>query len=274
MASRKFELATSALSHLLWGLHPVLSRYLQTQPSPPLNGLNLLAVGQCLALGVNLLGTACAARAGAAAAAVHSSAPPAGDAAPTESPLREHGQGAGALPANDEENGGHALLSLQSNPPAAADSHCESSCSHRRRGCCRDECTAAWLRQPAARMALLFGSMAALRAATNMLSAKFTSAFNVQMVAMAGPLVTSIASSVLIGEAVPWTLWPTLLVAGCGEALVLAAQAGAFVSAATGDGELGGGGGGGLTARDGIGLGLQFASLLFSGVARVVMKAS
>ena len=139
-------------------------------------------------------------------------------------------------------------------------------------------------------------------------------AYNVQLVAMGGPFVTSLLSSCLIGEVLPWTLWPALLVAAVGQVLFVAAQAGLFdstdaggaaafddiddefqdeeqnggyrlmrrfllSSSRNGTGEDGGEGVGaptevGLTGYDWLGIGLQFVSLFFSAGARVVMKTS
>ena len=156
--------------------------------------------------------------------------------------------------------------------------------------------------------------MLILTALTNILSSRFTKAYNVQLVAMGGPFVTSLLSSCLIGEVLPWTLWPALLVAAVGQVLFVAAQAGLFdstdaggaaafddiddefqdeeqnggyrlmrrfllSSSRNGTGEDGGEGVGaptevGLTGYDWLGIGLQFVSLFFSAGARVVMKTS
>ena len=311
MTVPKLELGISALSHLLWGLHPVLSRYLQTRPTPPLDGLNLLAIGQCLALSINLLSTAfatCNQSSEGASSSTYHSAPLSGHAAPTEFPSQniETGENpAETSPsldfpdrqlAYDEEDGSNEPLSFRNEAPpsikniqSSSSRNSSSSSSSGSTGSSSSksaECVSL-LQRPATRLALLFGCMAALRAGTNIESSRFTSAVNVQMVAMAGPLITALASSALLREAVPWTLWPALLVAGSGEALVLAAQAGLVssghpsVDSSSGSGSSGSnsgsssvGGSDNLTGRDVLGLGLQLASLLFSGVARVVMKAS
>ena len=289
MTALKLELAISALSHLLWGLHPVLSRYLQTRPTPPLDGLNLLAIGQCLAHGINLLSTSLATsnQTTEAAPSTHRSAFLNGYAGPTDFPSQTVGEGPlesssptfdrpDRLSVNDEKNGSNEPLSPQNEPPTVENNQSSSSTSSSSNSSKIAEC-ASLLRRPATRLALLFGCMAALRAGTNIESSRFTSAVNVQMVAMAGPLITALASSALLREAVPWTLWPALLVAGSGEALVLAAQAGLVSSghpSVDSNGSSSSDSSSNLSTRDAIGLGLQLASLLFSSVARVVMKAS
>ena len=44
--------------------------------------------------------------------------------------------------------------------------------------------------------------------------------YNVQLIAMGSPFVTASVSSLLIAEQIPWTMWPTLFVAGIGEVSV------------------------------------------------------
>ena len=41
--------------HLIWGFHPVFSRWLQTRAAVPVDGINLLGVCQLLALLINLV---------------------------------------------------------------------------------------------------------------------------------------------------------------------------------------------------------------------------
>lgn len=58
-----------------------------------------------------------------------------------------------------------------------------------------------WISDPAARkLALAFGSCAAVRAALNMESTFFTLAHNIQLVAMGAPLITAIISHLIIRE--------------------------------------------------------------------------
>ena len=47
-------LGTAVVVHLIWGFHPVFSRWLQTRAAVPVDGLNLLGVCQLFALLVNL----------------------------------------------------------------------------------------------------------------------------------------------------------------------------------------------------------------------------
>ena len=47
-------LCTAVGVHLVWGFHPVFSRWLQTRAAVPVDGINLLGVCQLLALLVNL----------------------------------------------------------------------------------------------------------------------------------------------------------------------------------------------------------------------------
>ena len=104
---------------------------------------------------------------------------------------------------------------------------------------------------------LLYGIVTASRASTNLLSSRYTAAWHVTLVAMLGPFVTGLLSRACLGERVAPALWPCVVFASCGVALVATS-----------------GGAAAWSRDDRLGCGLQFVSIFFSGAARVLMKAS
>jgi len=108
--------------------------------------------------------------------------------------------------------------------------------------------------------AFLYGLVTALRAGTNFLSAGLTSSWHISMVAMLSPFVTALISRCILNERLDVRVWPSVVVATLGGALVLYAEEKQ------------------QQHRDShrystsAGISLQFISIFFSGTARVLMK--
>jgi len=265
------------VSHLLWGLHPVCSRYLQTRPTPPLEGVNLLTVGQLLALAVNLAATFAAPGMFPSEGSGSSGGGRSSSNADSKGAYEKVASEDASEPGDLESSGGVASTEPVITGATLADGPARTAAP-----------APVWCgwSQAALHTGLLFGTTAALRAVTNVLSSSFTQAYNVQLVAMAGPLITALASRALIGETIPWALWPALAVAGVGEAAVVSAQASrplppssvssSSSAASSSSAVVAAAAARSSSAAHGllVGCSLQLLSQLFSSVARVVMKTS
>mmetsp|Transcript_16547 Transcript_16547/g.34148 ORF Transcript_16547/g.34148 Transcript_16547/m.34148 type:complete len:291 (+) Transcript_16547:2-874(+) len=109
----------------------------------------------------------------------------------------------------------------------------------------------------------LFASMATMRAWLNLLSCSMTAAYNVALVNSLTPLVAPFLQSACLGTKIPKNLLLSIFVTTCGCALVGIGQSPYVL-----------GGAAKLTYTDGLGCLLQFVSVVFSNLARIVMMTS
>jgi len=112
----------------------------------------------------------------------------------------------------------------------------------------------------------IFGVVLVLRALTNMYSARFTSAVNVQLISLMTPFLVAGLSSSLLGERLPRHTAPALLLSICGAVLMVTAKLGRGGVSLT------------LGPSDWIGIGLALASTvllaLYMILIRKVMRSS
>jgi len=202
----------SAFTHLLWGLHPVLGRFLQVTSPTPMNGLVLTCSGQVLSGALLWL----------------SESVKAWMAPPPRPGVRREGS--------------------NSQPSAAATA-------------------LPWWQSSKGRcLAALFGGLTTLRVATNILSLRYTAAYNTQLVQSLSPMVVALAEGALLRTRLPCSLWPALAAMLAGMALVALGQSpitqhsGSSTSNARQ-----------LSGSDALGVGLQLVSVLFSACSRLCM---
>ena len=278
----RLAICASALSHILWGLHPVCSRYLQTKPQLPLDGINLLAVAQLTSLLLNPVVTRVVGwfTDRTKDTAVADECPPKDDKRPSSfesnNPLlvkAEQDCDGGAPEAGEAK-----AMAVE---VAVAVGEGQGDVSRKEPRSEMGSRSEEWTRSKVG-IVVLFGSLAACRAALNILSARFTKAYNVQLVAMGGPFITALISRCTISEIIPWTLFPALTFAAFGQFLFVSAQGGVIDdwwstgTASRIDGDIAGENrpNSRLSTDDWLGMGLQFVSMFFSAGARVTMKTS
>jgi drug/metabolite transporter (DMT)-like permease len=240
----------SIISHILWGFHPVCARYLQTRPTVPLDGINLLAVVQMVAFLVNL-------------------------ASSTLSTL----MAAGSSTSNDMNSGeSENMGDKEPMLPRHIVVDVESSSNKNELGTGFEDEKANVAMENSVDVPLFskftdvktlriissYVTFAALTSTTNMSSTSFTFAYNIQVISMAGPLITALVSYFMLSEVLPWTLWPCIFFTGCGEIIVLLAQAGILqLGEATYHPS--------VDYDDFIGIALQMVSLVCNAFSRVLM---
>jgi drug/metabolite transporter (DMT)-like permease len=117
------------------------------------------------------------------------------------------------------------------------------------------------LRNPV--LSFRYGCVTCVRAATNVMSAQYTAAYNAQLVGMLAPFVTALVSRIATGERLPRAMWPALATSVLGAGLVVLQQ-GTTATTAGDDA-----GGGGLVGSDAVGMGLQFVAVLAQACIRV-----
>ena len=110
-----------------------------------------------------------------------------------------------------------------------------------------------WTRRTLA-VAVIFGIVTAARVITNFLSAGLTSSWHITAVATFGPFTTAGLARLLLGEKLDDRAWISLVVALCGGLLVSRGHS--------------------SQKSDLAGVLLQFLSMIFSGLARVMMKST
>eukprot|EP00873_Tetraselmis_striata_P026485 jgi/Tetstr1/446749/TSEL_034236.t1 len=108
--------------------------------------------------------------------------------------------------------------------------------------------------------AALFGVVTTMRVGLNILSLKYTQAYNTQLIQSLSPIVTALAEAAVMRTQLPATLWPALVLMLAGMTLVGLGQSPLLnpEHASIGWSDL-------------VGAGLQFASTLFSAAARLCM---
>lgn len=214
-------LGTAVVVHLIWGFHPVFSRWLQTRAAVPVDGLNLLGVCQLFALLVNL--------------AVSRLAAPCG---------RSCGCGGSS---------GGPPSKMTATPTTAV----ARQTFTRERVIC----------------ASLIGAAYATRAATNIVSSRFTVATNIALVQLAAPFVNGVAAWLVLRERVDRSLAYALAASTLGvTAAVVGQMDSAPQSVRTGDSSSQQRAAFGWV--DALGMLLQAVSLLFSTAQRLLMRTS
>ena len=169
-------LCTAVGVHLVWGFHPVFSRWLQTRAAVPVDGINLLGVCQLIALLVNL---------------VVSSQPAAA--------LYAHCSGSDGWAANGTAKEGASTGSAAS--------------------LCRHACT-----RKHALYAAMIGVAYAVRAATNIISSRFTVATNVILIQLAAPFVNGLAAWLILRERVDRSLAYAMVASTIGVTVAVTGQ--------------------------------------------------
>ncbi|KAL3781535.1 hypothetical protein ACHAW5_005432 [Stephanodiscus triporus] len=127
---------------------------------------------------------------------------------------------------------------------------------------------------------VMFAFVSTTRASSNIASSGYTYPYNIALIANMSPVVTAIFDRIFLRSPFPPLLWPTALFSVLGGSLIAISQS-AFNDDGVGGGE--GRGGGGEESNDEIrgrvspednafGCALQLLSVIFSALARILMK--
>ena len=121
-------------------------------------------------------------------------------------------------------------------------------------------------------LAARYGVLTMARTACNVMAAQYTPAYNVALVFSVSPFVTALVARACVGERLPRAMWPALVGAVAGAALVVAAQSPLLASAPGGAGA--GAGAPALGRADAVGMALTFAGVTAQACVRVEMTRS
>lgn len=114
--------------------------------------------------------------------------------------------------------------------------------------------------------AAFFGVVATCRASLNIASSKFTLSYNITTINSLTPILVSIGDATLLGAKLPRLLWPCVIMSCLGCVIIGLSQSPYFVMLSSSSSVYL------FTMRDTIGCSLQFTSMCFSAMARLLMK--
>ncbi|GMI11028.1 hypothetical protein TrVE_jg3307 [Triparma verrucosa] len=114
------------------------------------------------------------------------------------------------------------------------------------------------------KVASLWGLFSTLRATMNMWSCAMTLAYNIAVINALTPLIAPILERAILGTELPPKIFTVVSVSVLGCVIIGYAQSPSFVGESTH----------GLSKEDALGVSIQFISVIFSNLARIIMKTS
>ncbi|GMH64187.1 hypothetical protein TL16_g03906 [Triparma laevis f. inornata] len=115
------------------------------------------------------------------------------------------------------------------------------------------------------KVAALWGLFTTLRATMNMVSCAMTLAYNIAVINALTPLIAPILERAILGTKLPPKIFSVVLATVVGCVVIGFAQSPSFVGKSDDHA---------LDAQDALGITIQFISVIFSNLARIVMKTS